>query len=390
MNIDQGIQDPVDGGDQQPVRPDIQQQAPNIPPRQRAQHGNGLQFIRAPPILKLTMDLDTYLRRFQAYTNSIGAQQNELPHILINLLDDDVMAFIERHLVENITYDDLVQVLRRELGVARHNREDYKAKLRKTLRSRHEDVRSFYSKLWTLAKKAYPDNQPVRDANLRDVFVANFQDSQISTRLRENNELNNEQLLDLAVNLLNCKNASISRQSEVSASFTGTDGYNPGDDMQSSLGYRPPVSNVSAAAVVARPPSSIRPVDSSTISRVIDMLSNMNINGEGSPSSSNATPTNVVPPQQGQNYPTYRYQGNRRSIGLDQNYASNNYRRNQFRPSVPTRPQWRRRYGRNNFRRNQQWSQYNQRPGPRNQYPRYDAPYQSYQNSDFSGRNQNF
>ena len=54
------------------------------------------------------MDLDTYLRRFQAYTNSIGAHQNELPHILINLLDDDVMAFIERHLVENITHDDLV------------------------------------------------------------------------------------------------------------------------------------------------------------------------------------------------------------------------------------------------------------------------------------------
>ena len=74
--------------------------------------------------------------------------------------------------------------------------------------------------------------------------MANFQDSQISTRLREHNELNNEQLLDLAVNLLNCKNASISRQSEVSASFTGTDGYNPGDDMQSSLGYRPPASKV--------------------------------------------------------------------------------------------------------------------------------------------------
>ena len=165
------------------------------------------------------MDLDTYLRRFDAYTQSIGAAPEDIPHLLINSLDDETLQYIERHLVDNITQQELIAVLRREMGISRLNREDYKAKLRKTLRGRNEDVRNFYSKLWNLAKRAWPDTNEVREANLRDVFIGNFQDSSISARLRERPELNNEQLLDLAVTLLNCKNASLSRLSDVNAAF---------------------------------------------------------------------------------------------------------------------------------------------------------------------------
>ena len=331
------------------------QPPPYVPPRlvgQRPAHG--LQFIRAPPILKLNMDLDNYLRRFQSYTNSIGAQPNEIPHILINSLDDEVMTFIERHLADNITYAELTRVLRQEMGVARVNREDYKAKLRKTLRGRHEDVRSFYSKLWTLAKKAYPDNQQVRDANLRDVFVANFQDSQISTRLRENNQLNNEQLLDLAVNLLNCKNASISRQSEVNASLAYNSEYDrpdfDQDDIQSSFNYRPPAApaavNASASNTI-HPNSTVRAnVESGKIDQVIELLTSLNVN-------KNVAPSNSVPAQSnaslgnGQN--PYQYQGDRRSIGLDrgQGYYNRNFYNRPSRPFMKTRPQ-----GRQNFRSN--------------------------------------
>ena len=200
-------QDPLQPNDQQP---------PQLPPRQRAQPA-GLQLVRTPPILKLSMDLDTYLRRFDAYTQSIGATPDDIPHLLINSLDDETLQYIERHLVENITLPELLAVLRREMGISRLNREDYKAKLRKTLRGRNEDVRSFYSKLWNIAKRAWPDAREVREANLRDVFIDNLQDPSISARLRERPELNNEQLLDLAVTLLNCKNASLSRQSEVNA-----------------------------------------------------------------------------------------------------------------------------------------------------------------------------
>ena len=73
--------------------------------------------------------------------------------------------------------------------------------LRCFLRNHNEDVRQRYSKLWKLAKKAYPDNQDKRNMNLCDTFIANFQDSAISARLRERSEITNEQLLNLAVTL---------------------------------------------------------------------------------------------------------------------------------------------------------------------------------------------
>ena len=75
------------------------------------------------------------------------------------------------------------------MGLSRVNRENYTAKLRKTLRSRGEDVRTYYSKLWNLAKRAWPDYIKVRNANLCDIFIANFQDSSISARIRERPEL---------------------------------------------------------------------------------------------------------------------------------------------------------------------------------------------------------
>ena len=205
---------------------------PQLPPRQRLNQGQGLQLVRSPPILKLSMDLDTYLRRFDAYTQSIGATPEDVPHLLINCLDDETLQYIERHLVDNITLPELLAVLRREMGISRLNREDYKAKIKKTFRGRNEDVRNFYSKLWNIAKRAWPDNAEVRDSNLRDAFVGNFQDSAISARLRERLDLNNEQLLDLAVTLLNCKNASLSRQSEVNAAFEPSSPYDQATDVE--------------------------------------------------------------------------------------------------------------------------------------------------------------
>ena len=226
---------------------------PQLPPRQRLNQGQGLQLVRSPPILKLSMDLDTYLRRFDAYTQSIGATPEDVPHLLINSLDDETLQYIERHLVDNITLPELLAVLRREMGISRLNREDYKAKLKKTFRGRNEDVRKFYSKLWNVAKKAWPDNAEVRESNLRDAFVGNFQDSAISARLRERLDLNNEQLLDLAVTLLNCKNASLSRQSEVNAAFEPSSPYDQATDVE--------------------PPA--RPIPSSSLEQKLDLIVNM-------------------------------------------------------------------------------------------------------------------
>ena len=87
--------------------------APPVPPRVLP-HQAHLQFLRTPPMLKHENDLDIYLRRFQSYVNSIGARPEELSHILVNCCSDDVLLAIERFLEPDITYAQLVAVLRRE------------------------------------------------------------------------------------------------------------------------------------------------------------------------------------------------------------------------------------------------------------------------------------
>ena len=191
---------------------------PIIPPRQN-RVGAPLQFLRAPPLLRMENDLELYIRRFQSYVDSIGARENEIPHILINCLSDECLLAVERHIRPEITFDELLTVLRRELGIGGQNREESKSLLRKTLRQRNESVRAFYIKLYSIAKKAYPGDELalVRDNVLRDSFINNIQDANISARLRETPELQNEQLLERADLLINCKNASLFRTQAVNA-----------------------------------------------------------------------------------------------------------------------------------------------------------------------------
>ena len=279
-------------------------QPPELPPRVIRQNP-GLQLIRTPPILKLSMDLDTYLRRFNSYAQSIGATPADLPHLLINSLDEETLQYLERHLGDDITMADLIRVLRREMGISRLNREEYKAKLRKTMRARSENVRSYYSKLWNLAKRAWPDNEEVREANLRDAFIANFQDSSISARLRERPEVDNEALLDHAQTLVNCKNASLSRQTEVNASLIEP--------------YPSPTAldqDVEAAIPIGTPNSE------STLSwqmnQLIDLLANVNISSASNQYSGN----------QLDRHNRGAYRGDHRSAVLEDRFRRNSYNHN--------------------------------------------------------------
>ena len=63
-------------------------QPPELPPRVHRQN-HGLQLIRTPPILKLSMDLDTYLRRFNSYAQSIGA-----PPVIEDIDEPDYVSFL--------------------------------------------------------------------------------------------------------------------------------------------------------------------------------------------------------------------------------------------------------------------------------------------------------
>ena len=197
---------------------------PPLPPRPRA-HLPPLQFLRTPPILKSEMNLQLYLLRFTSYCESIGAQPNEMVNILINCLSDDCLLAVERHITPRTTYEELLEILRRELGESQENKEEYRAQLKKTVRGRNENVRKYYIKLYNICKKAYPGAQQiVKDTALRDAFINGIGDAQISARLREDPDATNEQVLTRANLLLNCKNSSTNRHNQiVNAAFNQSD-----------------------------------------------------------------------------------------------------------------------------------------------------------------------
>ncbi|XP_063685129.1 probable ATP-dependent RNA helicase ddx42 isoform X2 [Bolinopsis microptera] len=290
---------------------------PPIPPRQnRVNQGAPLQFLRAPPLLRMDNDLELYIRRFQSYVDSIGARDNEIPHILINCLSDECLLAVERHIRPEITFEELLIVLRRELGIGGGNREESKSLLRKTLRQRNESVRAFYIKLYSIAKKAYPGDELVlvRDNALRDSFINNIQDANISARLRETPELQNEQLLERADLLINCKNASLSRTQAVNAVDTAvTPDIN---DTTNKLNTIIDLLSVNAISQVA--PREVQPVNTHTDTPAYNNGLNLPYNYQGSRVSIGLPNTNY-PEQQSNNYNNMAYYG--------QNARYNNYYR---------------------------------------------------------------
>lgn len=228
------------------VEPQNDDQEPLIEPGQRgnrlAQRRLGqrnaqmqpLQFLRQPPLLRKESDIDLYLRRFLAYTDSIQAREDDLVNLLINSMSDEILLSVERHLHNMITYDELAAILRRELGEGMENQEEYKAKLRKAVRAKNESVRSFYIRIWQYARKSYED-PAIRANALRDAFICGIADPQIAARLREQHGLDNEELLEHAVLLMNCKNASQNRLTQSSTVNFLTDETRTGDTRSKAL-----------------------------------------------------------------------------------------------------------------------------------------------------------
>ena len=349
-------------------------QPPIIPPRQN-RVGAPLQFLRAPPLLRMENDLELYIRRFQSYVDSIGARENEIPHILINCLSDECLLAVERHIRPEITFDELLTVLRRELGIGGGNREESKSLLRKTLRQRNESVRAFYIKLYSIAKKAYPGDELalVRDNALRDSFINNIQDANISARLRETPELPNEQLLERADLLINCKNASLSRTQAVNAVDTA---ITPDINSDTNNKLNTLIDLLSANAISQVVPQDVQPVNPQTNTLAYNSGQNLPYNYQGSRVSI-GLPNSGYHGQQSNNFGNMAYNG--------QNARYNNYYRGG------------RGYGQNSYNdsryRNpsyyqQSSSQYNSRPGSyrqnSNQTNYRQGP--SFSQNDFRGR----
>ena len=165
-------------------------------------------YIRPPPQFKSGMDFDVYLQRFFAYTRAINCPAPEQADLLISLLEDKALEGISRtvHGVRG-DLDDLIAQLRRAEGLGR-NSERYVTELRNRRRLRTEGIWEYHLELHKLAKKAYPNNEAMRNGSLRESFIANINDPYLASRLRELQELGMEQLLDAAITLHGCQTAS--------------------------------------------------------------------------------------------------------------------------------------------------------------------------------------
>ena len=72
---------------------------------------------------------------------------------------------------------------------------------------RGEEIWDYHLILSRLSQRAY-DNELMRQGSMRESFIANIGDSYIASRLREEEQLDTEQLLDLAIKLQGCQQAS--------------------------------------------------------------------------------------------------------------------------------------------------------------------------------------
>ena len=192
------------------VRPPAPQQIhPQI--QQRLPHRGQLnpQIIRPPPIFTSGGDLDLYLKRFDSYARAIGCPEGEKSHMLLALLDDKALTGIARAIANNpqLLYPELIAQLRRAEGYTQ-NREKHVTELRNRKRLLEENIWDFYLEIHRLAERAYPENDAMKIGSLRESFIANINDPGIAARLRERQDLNLEDLLDLAIMLQGCQSAS--------------------------------------------------------------------------------------------------------------------------------------------------------------------------------------
>ena len=182
-----------------PMPPPLRQapmlQMPN--PQLMFQH----QYIKTPALFKHGNDLDLWMRRLQTYMNLIQCPDNARPQLLLSLLDDRSLAGVERALNRNeeMDYDELVRSLRRSQGYHNHFSEQHVTSLRNRRRLRSESIQDFFVDITRLSKLAYPQNEQLRESNVRECFIANLANNSVSARLREHPDMGMDEMLDLAI-----------------------------------------------------------------------------------------------------------------------------------------------------------------------------------------------
>ena len=176
-----------------------------------------VQYIKNLPMFKQGSDLLIFLHRFQSYCQALRIPQNMRASLLVAHLDDTALRGISRHLNDNITHEEVIELLKKSQGYAANNTDRHINEMASRKRLRTEKVMDYFVDLSRISELAYPndDQRQVRDANLRQEFIKNINHPMISARLREHPTMPMEELLDLAVLLENCYEASKVPQTQV-------------------------------------------------------------------------------------------------------------------------------------------------------------------------------
>ena len=189
--------------------------AVDVPPPYQLPLGQGIraapvQYVRHLPSFKHGADLLIFLRRFHSYCQALRVPDEMLSSLLVAHLDDSALRGISRYLDQNLTFLELVDVLKKAEGYHANNTDKFITDMAARKRLKTEKVHDFFVDLSRMSELAYPrpDQEQVKTANLRQEFMKNINHPLISARLREHPEMDIDQLLDLAILLENCFEAS--------------------------------------------------------------------------------------------------------------------------------------------------------------------------------------
>ena len=193
------------------------QQLPPPPPLHQHQPNQNLymrqapvQYIKNLATFKNGSDLLIFLHRFNSYCQALTVPRAMMASLLIAHLDDTSLRGISRHLNDDLTYEEIVELLKKSQGYDANNTEKHITEMAARKRLKTEKVMDFFVDMSRISELAYPNphQRAIRDANLRQEFIKNINHPMIAARLRENPNMVMEELLDFAILLESCYEAS--------------------------------------------------------------------------------------------------------------------------------------------------------------------------------------
>ena len=208
---------------QQPGMPRPGQQLPLPPPLYQHQLNQNLymrqapvQYIKNLATFKNVSDLIIFLHMFNSYCQVLRVPRNMMASLLIAHLCDTSLRGISRHLNDDLTYEEIFELLKKSQGYAKNNTEKQITDMAARKRLKSEKIMNYFV-------YQNPEQKGIRDANLCQEFIKSINHPMIAANLNENPNMPMEELLDFAILLESCYKASKVSTNHVNFLDTNTD-----------------------------------------------------------------------------------------------------------------------------------------------------------------------